>query len=342
MDQSVILDDHETNIPDYARSYTFCEGEYKKSVSNLSDTGSAGLVTTVGDMMRWARNFVHPVVGSPETIARMNRETHLADGSGTGAALGQFHGDYQGHQTYYHTGSYAGYRAILVRIPSKDYALIVLSNAGNLDPFQVVDALNDLFLSKNGSAREEPDVAFDPFHPPSISITKEQLQSYCGVYWEPVEGYERKILFEEGVLVYHRREGDENVLRPIGEHEFIMMDVPKKVIVAFQNGGMRLTLSGDEIIDYIAIEEVSAESFTGRFQSDELHTHYEIIVSEERLWARHHRLGELPLRPINRELVVCAEPFFSNLHFKRNANGKVIAFHLTNDRNRNQPFVKVP
>jgi hypothetical protein len=54
----------------------------------------------------------------------------------------------------------------------------------------------------------------------NLELTELQLQSYVGNYGP------RKVSFENGHLYYHRGEGSKVKLLPMGEHKFMMTDIP--------------------------------------------------------------------------------------------------------------------
>ena len=80
--------------------------------------GNGGLLTTVGDLLKWNENFVTPVVGDAAFVAEeqtaghvQRRHARTATGSACSSAR------YRGLREVYHSGSTAGYQAFLTRFP---------------------------------------------------------------------------------------------------------------------------------------------------------------------------------------------------------------------------------
>ena len=109
--------------------------------------GNGGLLTTVGDLLRWNENFV-----DAEGRRRRVREAAADDGAvhvgGRCRRMrsGLMIGSYKGVREVSHSGSTAGYRAFLTRFPDENVSVAVLCNAGTANPTQLAHAAADLYL----------------------------------------------------------------------------------------------------------------------------------------------------------------------------------------------------
>jgi hypothetical protein len=70
--------------------------------------GNGGLLTTVGDLLKWNENFVTPIVGDAQSIALQQTPAKLAGGDATDYALGLYVRPYRGVREVSHSGSTAG------------------------------------------------------------------------------------------------------------------------------------------------------------------------------------------------------------------------------------------
>ena len=79
--------------------------------------GNGGLLTTVGDLLKWNRNFTTERVGGRALVTELQRRGRLSDGLEIAYARGLVVSRYRGVPEISHSGSTAGYRAFLTRYP---------------------------------------------------------------------------------------------------------------------------------------------------------------------------------------------------------------------------------
>jgi CubicO group peptidase (beta-lactamase class C family) len=114
--------------------------------------GNGGLLTTVGDLLRWNENFVSPKVGDAAFLAEEQTPGHFTDGKAHDYAFGLYVRPYRGVREVSHSGSTAGYRAFLTRYPDEHVSVAVLCNAGNANPTQYAHAVAEAYLGTALSA----------------------------------------------------------------------------------------------------------------------------------------------------------------------------------------------
>src|SRR3954465_9709154 len=110
-------DDHTRIVKGRAMAYSEQKGEYHTEMPFENVYGNGGLLTTVGDLLIWNENFVHPKVGDRKALLEMQTAGHFNDGKLLDYGLGLFLEDHRGVKNVYHSGSTAGYRAHLNRFP---------------------------------------------------------------------------------------------------------------------------------------------------------------------------------------------------------------------------------
>ena len=79
--------------------------------------GNGGLLTTVGDLLKWNEHYDSPPAADAAMIAEQQTPGHFNDGRAHGYGLGLFVGTYKGCARSRHSGSTAGYSAFLTRFP---------------------------------------------------------------------------------------------------------------------------------------------------------------------------------------------------------------------------------
>jgi hypothetical protein len=115
-------------------------------VTNFDTAGATSLLTTVGDLARWHRNFDRPAVGGDPFIAGLLERGVLKNGKPIDYALGLVHGTYRGLRTVSHGGSDAGYRSAFVRFPDQRFGVATLCNIANVNPTEFSYRVADIFL----------------------------------------------------------------------------------------------------------------------------------------------------------------------------------------------------
>ncbi len=113
--------------------------------------GNGGLLTTVGDLLRWNRRFDSP--GAEGALAREQQEAaRLSTGEALDYGLGLFLARYNGVAEIGHGGSTAGYESYLARYPDRHLSVAVLCNVAGAGAEARAHAVADLFLGTKGAA----------------------------------------------------------------------------------------------------------------------------------------------------------------------------------------------
>ncbi len=143
--------------------------------------GNGGLLTTVGDLLRWNRNFTEMKVGGPAFVAAEQQLGHLNDDRAIGYAAGLFLLHHHGLPDVSHSGATAGYRGWLARYPGQGLAVAMLCNNGSADPGQLGHAVADVYLA---SVLSNDATMPSGTHVPAASapVGKETLDSFAGLY----------------------------------------------------------------------------------------------------------------------------------------------------------------
>jgi hypothetical protein len=90
--------------------------------------GNGGLLTTVGDLLKWNENFVSPRVGDASLVRLQQQPVRFNDDRAHSYAFGLIVDEYKGVREVAHSGSTAGYSAYLARYPEQHASVAVLCN----------------------------------------------------------------------------------------------------------------------------------------------------------------------------------------------------------------------
>ena len=140
-------DDYGRIVKNRAMSYSVDGNGYRTVMPFENVHGNGGLLTTVGDLLKWNQNFVAPTVGDRGFVAEQERAGRFNDGRAHGYALGLQVGTYKGLREVSHGGATAGYRAYLSHYPEAKTAVALLCNAASVVPETYANAVADVVLS---------------------------------------------------------------------------------------------------------------------------------------------------------------------------------------------------
>lgn len=312
-------DDFTRVVRDRAIAYARIGDRYALDMPFENVHGNGGLLTTVGDLLRWNENFAKPTIGGPDFARRMQASGRLEGGAETGYGFGLGVGGYRGVTEVRHSGTTGSYRAFLARYPDQHVSVAVLCNAGDSMPRQSLHAVAELYLAD----ALEPDAA-----PKALKLSAAELEAIVGLYRDVDRGDVVRIEREGDGL----RLGDGTALTALSALRLVDGDG-----TSFEFDGTGRGLLDDGSGAPIVLERVPAvqptraelETLAGRFVSDEAETTFTVRVREGAL--------ELAQRPatVYRLTPLYADAFDSELGtilFRRDASGTVTALSVVQDR----------
>ncbi|HUQ86206.1 MAG TPA: serine hydrolase domain-containing protein [Vicinamibacterales bacterium] len=213
-------DDHTRIVKGRATAYSLEDGEYHIEMPFENVHGNGGLLTTVGDLLKWNDNLVTPKVGNPKLIAEMTTVGHFNDGKPLAYGLGFFVEEHRGVHNVYHSGSTAGYRAHLNRFPDTNTSVAVLCNGSNGDASRSANRVSDLYLGdrlKAAAPTQAPATQPVAMNPPPATA---QLGGLTGNYWSDEAETMLTAAVDQGTLILRRRPDTVIKLTAIGPDTF--------------------------------------------------------------------------------------------------------------------------
>ena len=139
-------------------------------------------MTTVADLLLWDRNFYAPKVGDSELIALLQLPGKLNDGRQLTYASGLTTGIRNGMKTVRHGGSWAGYRADLLRFPERHTSVAVLCNLATSNPSGLADRVADIvigpaILARSATSRKPTD---SKVRKNAVKLSPSELARFAG------------------------------------------------------------------------------------------------------------------------------------------------------------------
>jgi CubicO group peptidase (beta-lactamase class C family) len=307
-------------VPDRAIAYQRASGGGYEQLMPFENTyGHGGLLTTVGDLLRWNQALTDGRLGPFITKALQTRAL-LADGRPTVYARGLFLRSYHGMEEISHDGATAGYRTWLGRFPGQHLSIAILCNADDIVPSNYAHALVDRFLP-----------AQKPEHSP---YTAAPSASLAGVYASERDGLPLRLTLHDKRL--QTDEGLDVMAGPNGTFAFVRGDGRVTTTGAvLADGRLRLDAAGDATFyqRQPAYAPTSAElaRIAGHFHNDEVPVTYQVtagagglnVVAEGRPGVSHLFVPAYSNAFISNDMV---------LRPVRGADGSVTGIRISDDR----------
>lgn len=168
-------DDHTRVVRDRAIAYSEEKDGFHTQMPFENVHGNGGLLSTVGDLLKWNEHFVAPATQADKAWVETQQEIgRFSDGRPHDYAFGLWINDHSGVKNVWHSGSTAGYRAHLNRFPDAHLSVAVLCNVSTGDATRRANEVSDLYLA----GRLRPAGAPVPAH----ALTDTEAAAVAGLY----------------------------------------------------------------------------------------------------------------------------------------------------------------
>lgn len=311
------------------------DGKYQYVALTYSTVGPSSLFSTVGDLARWDENFYTGEVGGLALLTEMQQKGKLNDGKDINYASGLFIGKHRGLRTVEHAGGDAAYRTNILRFPDQHFSVVVLANAGDMNPAALSFRIADIYLKELLKPARDKAALDDK---PEVTVDPKILDAYVGNYE-----------LRPGFVISISKDNDHLVTRATGQPSFPMY--------AVSNTAFRLRVVAAEIVfedvaqggtaqnavlhqngatrplKRITIDKPAADrlkAYEGHYYSAELGVIYDVFIGENGLMVRYPR-GELDLQPVGTDAFTTGFPI-ANLKFACASDGKCNALSIDDGR----------
>jgi CubicO group peptidase (beta-lactamase class C family) len=313
------------------------QGEWRLDMPFEDVHGNGGLLTTVGDLLKWNENFVSPRVGGVSFVRGLQQRGRLNNGREITYALGLVVDKYRGVSEVSHTGATGGYRAFLGRYPEQHLSVAVLCNAANANP-SMGQRIADIFLAG------QTQVAARQAGEPGIALPAEQLAEKVGVYRNLLTNEALRLEVRDGKL----RVANGPELTPLSRTEF---RDPNGNVGTFEFGAngrpaiLRRAVGARDTISYMLTESWTptaseARSYVGEYASDEAETSFTVVAENGTLFLRGRYDRRIELVPAYRDAFTTSEGP-SVVVFRRDTRGRVTTMSFGMGRVRDLQFRRV-
>jgi CubicO group peptidase (beta-lactamase class C family) len=325
------------------------EGGFQVDMDGVNLPGDGALKTTLEDLCRWDRNFYDNRLGrgGPGLIEQLVTPGVLASGERIGYGLGLFLGEFAGVRFLRHSGTWAGYKAELLRFPDLRLSVILLSNLGALDPEAVTRQIAEVLLAEHLPSRPADEEPAEAVEEPFIDLPVAELQAKTGTFRNRATGRIWQFSLHEGRLV--AVSGLCFEVRPLSRSHFRAVGAPAAIDLFYEDGpasrpaAIGWHVAGQEpgVLEPVELAHptpAELAEYAGRYRSDELEVTHEVLPSDGGLALR------LEAAPFAAPLEATLKDQFTLqgviLDFLRDGEGRVCGFAVSLGRIKDLRFEK--
>ncbi len=331
MKNSSTRDNYQRVVPGRAQAYSRANATapWALNMPFMNVYGNGGMLTTVGDWLKWnamldSRSMGAPLVEALETQGITNGDKKIS------YALGLQVGSYRGMRDVSHGGSTAGYQTYLARYPDRKVSVAVLCNGTS--------------PSAAGLARSVTDEIFGPFPAPAqpqvVQMSEEKLKRFVGLWRETATHQPVRFTFDNAVLRI-----DGTPVRFAADDVLLLGNTRAKV--AYGKDGR--PISAEIAEDDGSVTRLVAESawtptaddlkqFTGEWYSDEAQAKVAFTVEGGKGILVNKPVINLELKPLYKDHFLAGTYV---VWFTRDRKGKVERMHVGASRMRDMFFERV-
>jgi CubicO group peptidase (beta-lactamase class C family) len=326
MDHTSWRDDFNRIVPGRAVAYAKGPDGYRQQMPFENVYGQGGLLTTVGDLLKWNENLSHPRVGGEDLPRQLESPARLLDGREIRYGLGLSLGTLRGVRELAHSGSTAGYRAFLARYPDQLLSVAVLCNAAEAPAADLAREVAALFLGDALQPRPLP-----------AALSADEMAALAGLFRSVRSDEPLSIAVADGKL----RLGESDELMPVSTSE-LRLSWGGRVAFAGTNA-FRLQLPEGEYDEFRRVAQAAPtaaelQELVGEYVSDEAEVTYRIEVKDGALRLLLRPAQVQPLAPAYRDAFTGPGGF---ILFRRDEAGRVTGLSLGSGRVRDLRFRRV-
>jgi CubicO group peptidase (beta-lactamase class C family) len=311
-------------IPGRSVAYEKRGGSYEQVMPFENVHGHGGLLTTTADLTRWNEQLISHSIGGDDVYGMRIRQGPLNNGTTIQYASGIVVNRRHATLEISHSGATAAYRAYLVSYPEKKLSIAILSNDGRFNAPAAGNAIADILLGKDATARM-PDR-------PAVSLQAERVRQWNGIY-KSIRGFD--------VVTVDIRDGgpviNNQAVRAIHTDTLLLNNTQW----ISNRAGWMLAQTGSDTASYVRMKPaaIALQPYTGNYQSSEANCSFGIELKEDKLYLVNAPFPPMELKP--RFLDGFQVDGWDLVEFRKNAKGIVIGFDYSTSRAERIPFTRV-
>ena len=331
MKNSSWRDDYQRIVPGRAQAYSRAgnNAPWRLNMPFMNVYGNGGMLTTVGDWIKWnamldSRSLGAPLINALETRGVLN------DGRKIAYALGLEVSTYKGLKDVSHGGATAGYQTFLARYPDNKVSIAVMCNGTSPGAGEIAAGITDeIFGPYPETPKTEP-----------VKVSEDELKKFVGLWRNEKTHGPARFAIENGIAGWRGAR-----VVPMGGGQFTAGTSKLKFTV--DNDGAPVSAetvdSDGEVTRFVREKQWTPTpkelaSIKGDWFSEEAGATFTIAVDADKVFIKQRPATSLPLQPLYKD------HFFVQglvLWFTRDEKGTVNGLHIGAPRMRDMPFVRV-
>lgn len=347
MSHSRWREDFRTIVPRRAMAYAATDDGFIANMPFTNVYGNGGLLTTIGDLLRWNAFLDHPsgLAGADTLVAALQTPGKLRNGTSLEYALGLEVTRAHGLRLISHSGSTGGYKTWLGRYPEKGISVAVMCNNGGIDPVELGEKVAGQALHASGYVESQPAIAAvaptAPAEPGGANLTP-----YQGLFRNPVTGelVETRVVDHQLTL----QQGATQILRRTGAERFQRTDGGLVEFVSVKGKAIAIILGDDASRQRYAVvapagtSSATLNAYVGTYYSAELDRRISVIRKGDTLAMRQPFAVEWPLTARFADGFTTRLRGTASFVFTRRPDGQIDGFSAWLNGARNVRFVPQP
>jgi len=348
MTNSYVRKDPSQIIPKASQGYSMDEGGFIESGDLSAAYGAGGIYTTPADLAKWLANFNEPILGSTALIRKMVTPRILKNGDTLSYGFGIGIGEYRGLKRYAHGGADIAHRAMMTYFPEINSGVITLSNNASFSTGVTRDLVDLYFEDKLEPEEEEANTDESETETGTHSVSEEILATYVGKYKIEAIGMIIEYSIADGALMSEATGQPEMGLTAVNDSTFTYNGVEATVLFKRDSDAGTTTAvhtqgGTDYVLDRLPPYEASMADlaeYSGKYFSEELETFYTIKLKDSSLIAALRNLEDIELSTSEKDNFSADVFFIQEMIFKRNDEGTINGFEISNGRTKGVSFEK--
>ncbi len=330
MNNSSIRDDYTRIVPGRAQAYSRQgTAPWRLNMPFMNVYGNGGMLTTVGDWIKWNAMLDSKSLGAP-LVDALETQGVLNDGRKIAYALGLEVAKYKGMKDVSHGGATAGYQTFLARYPDNKVSVAVMCNGTSPSAGAIAAGITDEIFGPY------------PATPPAeaAKVSDDELKKFVGLWRHEKTHAPARFMFENGVSRFSGAR-----LTPMGGGQFTAGD--SKLKITLDKDGKPVSaefIDSDGEVSRFAPEQQwtptpeQLASFQGDWFSEEAEARLTFAVEGDKSFIKQRPSTSLSMQPLYKDHFLVQGNI---VWFTHDKNGKVDGMHVGTSRMRDMPFVKL-
>ncbi|MEM9548269.1 MAG: serine hydrolase domain-containing protein [Bacteroidota bacterium] len=325
-------------------SYTKNENNFEPQVVKHYDSGPAGLITTMNDLLVWFQHFEKKGLDVDKKMDKIlslenGMEAKTADGAITFGQ--QFTHIERGLTKIWDYGHIGGFASSVFRFPEHELSIIILSKNGLTYNGFLGMQISDILLDKQYSSEVQKEVEQQP----DFSLSFDRMNSLTGAYFNRENYNYREIRLAGDTLNYHLPEYNlDYIIQPTNEKEFILKTDFGDRQMEWQQDDFVLTIDGVnytyEKLDIVDSENSGFENIAGDYYNEDFKEIITIARKNDQFVVC-DKNGFFPMQPIGNSEFVSQIQKYKFLSITTDENSNALVLKISNSGYKNVPFKKI-